>query len=232
MKNYHILKLIAMVSIIYLNAGYGQQSMDVNEASKTTETVGEFTGILNYSVPLGSVSSGKLNASLMLSYVGNGFKPSEVAGSAGLGWALNDFGTIYKTSRGLEDTYRSLENRPYWSGSEPLSYPTTQQDLLSGNADGAWDIYTFNIMGNEGKFIVSPYNNNIIQLGQTEVKITFVSLWQFDVLLPDGSKAILLRKDHRPTLSTAEQSQVWHISSLYSYDNKDTLSFQYYSGVY
>lgn len=103
-----------------------QQSMEINEASKATETIGEFTGILNYSIPIGTVTSGKLSASLVLSYVGNGFKPSEVSSAAGLGWALNDFGTIYKTSRGLEETYRALENKPYWSGSIPLSYPTTE----------------------------------------------------------------------------------------------------------
>ena len=95
------------------NKSFAQQDIDLTSAEKGVEMVGEFTGALNFNVPIATVTAGSLSAPVNIAYVSNGLLPHSVSSSIGLGWNLNDIAVIYKNSRGMDDTWREYDGNMF-----------------------------------------------------------------------------------------------------------------------
>lgn len=220
---YTILLFLIFTNII---ESFAQQDVHLNGTAKSTETVGEFTGRLNVSIPIGSITSGRISVPVGISYVGNGLKPNEPSSIIGNGWALNEVATIYKTNMHMEDTYRYL-NKTLCVGTPLCDLSDYTQNVV----DGAYDIYTFNLFGYNGKFIHDPVQNQCTILNKSEVKIERTGVTNFKATLPDGT-IILLSRDWLSCFEDNEHSQVWYADNIFSYDYKDTIRLTYDAGAY
>ncbi|MBK7221507.1 MAG: hypothetical protein IPH94_09305 [Saprospiraceae bacterium] len=212
------------------NESLAQQDIDLTSSEKGVEMVGEFTGALNFNVPIATVTSGSLSAPVNIAYVSNGLLPHSVSSSIGLGWTLNDIAVIYKNSRGMDDTWREYDGNLFCPGQPVVCDQSEYYDTALDDADidGAYDIYTYNVMGYAGKFIVYPASNSCVQINKSDVVIERIDMWNFKVTLPNGNIVELYRTDY-PNINDGfkNQAQTWQPQVIYSYDLKDTLKFKY-----
>ncbi|WP_299189854.1 RHS repeat domain-containing protein [uncultured Aquimarina sp.] len=65
--------------------------------------ISKYTGVPNISIPIYNIEAKGLNIPIALSYHSNGFKVSEEAGWSGLGWTLNEGGSIVQIVNGFDD---------------------------------------------------------------------------------------------------------------------------------
>ena len=61
------------------------------------------TGAANVNIPLFNITHGAVAVPVSISYNGNGIKPKDVEGKAGMGWQLNAGGAVTRQVRGLPD---------------------------------------------------------------------------------------------------------------------------------
>lgn len=229
MKSYKFKRLIFIViSLICASYSFCQQDIEFKGVKNSSETVGEFTGILNVNIPIAAVSSGNLKVPLELTYVNNGLKPNEASSSVGLGWTINNVAVIYKTTLGMEDTYRHLNGKQLIMGVPILN---DKDDFIDGTVDGAYDIYTFNIFGYVGKFIFDQVQNTCVFLNKSEIKIERTGVSYFKVTLPNGNIINMVRP-WETIFEDDEQSSLWYPDNIISHDLKDTITFFYSNGGY
>ena len=153
--------------------------------------VNHFTGTGNVNVPLATVSDGPISLPLSLDYHTVGQRVAEPATAVGLGWNLSAGGMITRVVRGLpdeaDDGYlkRGHEIRiPGDSGWHPgqRSY------------DSEPDLFTYNVGGTSGKFIVDIYGEigTVKMIPRSDVKVEFTTstngstFTSFKVTLPNG----------------------------------------------
>lgn len=156
------------------------QSQNVN--------VDPLTGRAQVSLPLFTVKSGDLNASVSLSYFGgSGIRVNEGEGTAGMGWNVAAGGSISREVRGLPDDLvgalsgNTGDNRNGWLHQnicrQPGNFvPVADQNLsvctdeladwnaltnLVSYSDTEPDIFNFNAPGLSGQFVFD--NNKIIR---------------------------------------------------------------------
>jgi len=71
--------------------------------AQSVVNVDPLTGAGSVVIPIYSLSSGQVSLPVSLTYTGNGVKPKDVEGSAGMGWQLQAGGQISRVVRGLPD---------------------------------------------------------------------------------------------------------------------------------
>ena len=71
-------------------------------------TIGEGSGVLNYSLPLFTLESKGISLPISLIYTGDGIKPGTAASWVGEGWELIAGGQISREMNGLPDDAFSL----------------------------------------------------------------------------------------------------------------------------
>ncbi len=115
--------------------------------------VGMFTGTAQFSIPLYQLKSRNLILPISLDYSSNGVKVDKVASWVGMDWSLNAGGVTTRIIRdnadeiGTRITFEDIMN----------DLTTTEQILLDpshNNIDTEPDLYSFNINGFSGKFII------------------------------------------------------------------------------
>ncbi|MBB6129405.1 PKD domain-containing protein [Mucilaginibacter lappiensis] len=72
-------------------------------AQQNEVTVNPITGSANVNIPLYTIKSGSLSASVNLFYGGNGIKVKDVENNGGIGWRVTGGGQISRELRGLPD---------------------------------------------------------------------------------------------------------------------------------
>ena len=75
--------------------------------------VSKYTGVPNISIPIYTIDAGEgdLKIPITLTYHSNGFRVSEESGWTGLGWTLNEGGTITQIVNGYDDFKTTHPNR-------------------------------------------------------------------------------------------------------------------------
>lgn len=189
MKKIFILSKVKIVFIILLSVakfGAGQtleapkvQSPNAATFDKfQTIPVNLFTGIPTISVPIYTLSFGKIHVPIALNYHPGAVKATSHPGWVGTGWDLQSTGSITRQVRNVPDEYYTSNypsgmgtvnpyyqwpNNPYgtcgsqqvdvsdWNTTNRLNtYFTTQQGAY--NADVEADEFSFSFMGHSGKF--------------------------------------------------------------------------------
>ena len=137
--------------------------------------VNHSTGTPNISIPITSISEGKLSASVSLSYHASGIRVNEIASRTGLGWSLIAGGMVSRQVRGIPDDeqegYINTSNTvDHYYSQDQNTRTTLFQNAISGYQDYESDMYSFNVAGQGGKFFFDQ-NGNIIDHLKSDFKI-------------------------------------------------------------
>ena len=123
--------------------------------------VNEYTGIHKISIPLHTVSYKDISVPLSLSYHAGGFRVSEDASRAGLGWTVQAGGLISRNVRGYKDEvlanpgYSNLAANGYVEidcGDANL----VEEAAAENGVDAQPDMFSINFLGYSGRFVFTP----------------------------------------------------------------------------
>ncbi len=206
--------------------------------------VGYATGIPNISVPVYDIVSGSLKLPISLSYHAGGMKVEDVASWVGLGWSLNAGGVISRQVRGLPDEAQGGYVQSY---NQTLAYPsmsTSQKqayldDVASGVIDSQQDIFTYNLLGESGKFLLNhdgtvatiPVSKNKFEFGTflgvaNAWKITDVNgtVYYFTLKETTQTTSVINGASSSPTPAAITS---WYIAKISSVTGADAIDFTY-----
>jgi hypothetical protein len=137
------------------------------------------TGQLGYSTPLYTIAVGdNLNIPIQLQLNNTGLKPDQIPTWVGNGWDLSGFGSVVQFVKGVDDfeseglQYTSTELVNYLSGTmaDATKYQYSSS-VTRGEKDSQYDIFSFNMLGRNGKFYFD--GSNIVFFNYMPLKVTF-----------------------------------------------------------
>lgn len=207
------------------------------------------TGIPNISIPICRLTDHGIGTDVFLSYYAGGIKVDEEATNVGLGWSLNNGGTITRVIQGRADdlfngVFQPRTDIPMGQPADDYTLPTfiTQhgvQAAAHNGTDNGPDLFIFNFNGRTGKFCFDK-NGNVVMLKKEDLDIR----WQQG---PTGYGLEFIIKDEKgityefaqyettyvaTSLSTAIST--WYLTKIISPTN-NTITFEYnswYGGHY
>ncbi|MCK9403719.1 MAG: hypothetical protein M0Q26_10010 [Chitinophagaceae bacterium] len=208
--------------------------------------VGYSTGIPNISIPVYEIQSGGLKIPVSLSYHAGGMKVEEVASWVGLGWSLNSGGIITRQVRGIADespsggylqSYNKIDSfiNNQMSSGNAQSYLDAIND---GTIDSQQDIFTYNLVGDAGKFVFQP-GGTVISIPVTKNKFEFGTYFGQDscwkVTGTNGTIYYFTSKENTSASSvtngslgsTSANITSWYLTKMISPSGIDTVSFVY-----
>ena len=156
---------------------------EVSAFGKYMDTpVGVETGVPNISVPLVNLKAKGLSIPISLSYHSGGIRVSEIASRVGLGWNLNAGGAVIRNVRGNPDDSNIGYFNPLFTVQEfkNMSHQQRVDNVSTSgpeNFDLESDIYSFNFLGQSGKFFfrqVAGGGKELIMIHKKDVKIEIV----------------------------------------------------------
>ncbi|GAO42031.1 DUF5977 domain-containing protein [Flavihumibacter petaseus] len=153
-------------------------SPDVAQLTRFTDFGLDYkTGTPTVGIPLYEIKAGMINMPISINYNSNGRKVFDESGAIAIGWTLNAGGSISRVINGSPDSkYMPSTFKTEWMVNNKDDYDYLS-DVYYGNKDGAYDIYTFNIPGESGKFIQEHTSSFIVRhFKRTAVKITPANL--------------------------------------------------------
>lgn len=118
--------------------------------------VSMYTGLPEISIPLYTISEGKLKVPISLSYHARGVKLAEIATSYGMGWSLNAGGAVTRQVRGnADDSTIGYLSQSYYDDfkTNPITRQNAYAAEINGDFDRMPDQFYFNFLGISGKFI-------------------------------------------------------------------------------
>jgi hypothetical protein len=202
-------------------------------------SVNLFTGTANVTLPIYEVQSRSLSVPITLNYNAGGIKVQDVAGWVGLGWSLNAGGSITRIVRGLPDEdangfcgVNNIGEKAYSSYTE--EYVTK---VNSREWDSEPDIFYFNFLGRNGRFILDeagnallqPYSNLKISPGicgsNSSWTITDETGRKFLFGVNSSSKEISRYKAN--SLIDFSYTSSWYLSEIRDPNDVDVISFFY-----
>lgn len=198
--------------------------------------VGLFTGTAQYSLPVYTISCGKLIHNISLKYATNGIKVDEMAGRTGLGWTLTAGGSITRIVQGLPDEFSSRVFNHVTPSNTDAFYSYVRQASYASPPDFQPDEYSFNVNGISGKFIKGE--DGIFKiLSASKVQIQQDSYSQKFILTgTDGTKYFFNDIEYTKNYSIIPPAipeniptftaTAWYISKIISQTN-DSLVFNY-----
>jgi len=206
------------------------------------------TGVPNISIPICTVSSGKLSVPLSISYHASGVKVMDMASSTGMGWALNSGGDITRVVQGVPDestygfpTIRMPDiNDPSLAAKEKCLSNNICNTFSGGvnTWDGQPDLFYYNLGSRSGQFMEKNMISGAQQLGfmttpYTPIQISApATLTSFQITDEDGTQYFFAPCDSS-TLSTntSARNQVyttaWHVVKIRSAEKTDSITFKY-----
>lgn len=204
------------------------------------------TGAPSIGIPIYTVKDGKLSVPISLSYHASGIRVGQPASWVGQGWSLNAGGMITRTVMGLPDEYG---NGYYNSGSSLTQSDTEIEDVAEGDQDSEPDLFTFNVGGYTGKFVLDENNEPFLMPEQDikiEVRYATNTFDGFTIIAPNGTKYIFGNLPGNTGLTAIERTHMapntqtsylphhstWYLSRIESYDGIDYITFEYEEELY
>lgn len=242
--------------------------------------VGLSTGIPSIGIPIYSYQNKEksLELSVGLNYHAGGHRVEDMASNCGLGWSLDAGGMVTRTVNGLPDDYlwgflstdtlpyfytQPDENFHYVSGvsstigthiaitkDENLSAWLKIKDIQERYKDGEPDLFSFNVGGLSGKFIIQK-NLQVQLFTQSNVSITLdtsmisnyiVSINSFTILDKNTGVSYFFDITETTTPSSINLQTLygstpystipsyksgWYVSKIKSADGLDSIKFSY-----
>ena len=139
--------------------------------------VGLHSGAARFQVPIGKIQGRRLSAPLSLSYHASGIRVASIPGWVGAGWSLNAGGVVTRSVRGVPD---DNPDDGYLATARFTVYDSTAWRALRGSDDGGLrqqliedahqrdidlqpDVFTYNVGGRSGQFILYLDDNNNVK---------------------------------------------------------------------
>lgn len=260
MKNkIFILVFFQLILNVFLNA---QTPIKYSENIPSSPTAMNFTkygvipvtlysGMASNSIPLYELQEGSINLPITLSYNNRGYKPSEYAGSTGLGWNVQAEGMVTRIVRGQVDENPEMVDINNYIGYADIkmkfedfadiSQSKYSQKILSeissGITDGEPDIYTFNFGGHSGNFIIRNNEAIFMPKQNIKVKITTTVSGNIFVFTTENGTAYLFGTSGFETTEPHDWNQpkpyvkpyvsAWHLTKITSSDKSHFVDFYY-----
>ncbi len=204
------------------------------------------TGTADISIPLLDLPGGAVNVSLGLSYQVDAIKKEQVETYVGLGWSLTGLGCVSRQIHGFPDEWRGDSYNPVtFDVRENMSNVAYLTDIIEAKIDAETDVYSYNIPGYSGSFIIR--NNNVIQIPKSEVIIhdipdysNYPAIKSFKIITPEGIKYYFTATESvdfeivdRPTPTYYYKRDyknavtAWYITKIESPDGKDFVEITY-----
>lgn len=230
--------------------------------SKYTDIpVSLYTGVPDISIPIYTLNEANISVPIALSYHASGIKVQDVETWVGLGWTLQPAGMITRTINDKDDFepandyFRPNFLIPTTIGIDMLrdigsgcglNYSTVEpgvylrlNDPNAGSAslfakDWASDIYSFNVLGMKGKFILDQNGTDIHIIGESSgVKIQYLSpAVKVNGFVLTDSKGIryTFTKGGQTAPNGQTRSHIfsWVIASIQDLSG-NTINFEYYT---
>lgn len=215
-------------------------------------------GIPNINIPIYTIQEGPLNLPISLNYHAGGIRVAETASWVGLGWSLNAGGVITRTVLGLPDE----EANGYYNAAAQLENAQGNldvnkvEDVAAGLLDSEPDIFSFNVSGYAGKFIIDK-NRDILLIPKQDVKVEFnqtgLPFSWFKITTPDGNQYFFGNVDLAPNEPAIEKTKTetvfndgpippgdflqfvkssWYLTQIKTFDNTFSIDFQYEDETY
>ena len=221
-------------------------SPEVSALAKFADvTISKYSGLPNVSIPLYTITQDDFELPIELVYHHGGIKVEEMAGWAGLGWALNAGGSISRTVKGIPDEsygatsgYINHQHNPeQFSSFQTLVYFNSFNNAV---IDFEQDIFYFSFGSFTGKFVltkdrkVSFINASNLDVGFTMSNNRFVE-WR--VRDPKGNTYFFREVERtvaEPWFSSRTQNfhrildSAWHLSEIVTFRGK-SIKFAYQS---
>jgi hypothetical protein len=207
-----------------------------------------YTGKINYSIPVYTLSQNGISFPISLSYSGGGgIKVEEVASSVGLGWSLQSTGVITRSVKGRPDDVNtgSFIGYMHLPGFDSTLNPTTQSfDLYKmnysdGHYDAQPDLHFINAPGLSGSFYINKLKEIVfVEKSDLRVKVLFsgFSITGFEVTDTNGTtyvfdvtetnKSIALVAPN-PTEYNLYDVSSWYLSKIVNEHGKTIFRFVY-----
>ncbi len=201
--------------------------------------VNNYSGILSIPIQLINFSGRKISVPIGLNYHAGGIKLQEVASQVGLGWGLNAGGVITRTVRGKPDNGYFCANGDY---TDRTYYPPIFHGMLNNLCDSQPDIFYFNFLGMQGRFVFDkngipttiPYQNIKIEppFGPTSTSNYWI------ITDPNGYRYFFGENSNfiETTISetngkTETYASTWYLSKVMDPFGNEDVSFAYVIGT-
>jgi YD repeat-containing protein len=200
-------------------------------------------GLVNISIPIFEIKTGKLTLPISLSYHAGGVKAYDIASSVGLGWTLNAGGAITRVVLGRPDDGGSgcLSN-PFPAPDDPGEHFRCFIGTMADpqfTRDGQHDLFYYKMGAASGKFMFK----NVLALGVPWEAVTIpYSLTKISITpefkIVDESGVTYTFGQSEITSVVGAQGAVysntptaWYLTSIVSADKTDIISLSYTSPV-
>lgn len=164
--------------------------------------IGEYTGMLNLSLPIYTYKSGQLELPIVLRYNASGLKVNDYPTKVGMSWVLDAGGVITRTIKDQPDensiggNYRILKTSEQYNNLNTADGSLGASTLVSyidnPSFDTEVDIFNYNFLGYSGSFYLDQNYNPILAKEESELKISVVGDLRFEkkfvITTPDGVK--------------------------------------------
>lgn len=243
---HRVLLLVACLSFISFQS-FGQSNQEnllpkITPESPNMASLGRygdykvnlFTGMPTISIPLFEVKSGGLSVPITLSYHASGIRVTDQASWVGLGWTLNTGGAITRAIKGNADESATGYLSTY--NSEVVGCTGSEHNYLknisSGSTDAEPDVFSYNMPGKSGKFLVQP-NNEFIKIPHSPVDIQRESNLQSFDFTDENGVMYKFGKDkngYSKREYDTEATTSWMLTEMKAPNTDDYIEFTYRSG--
>ena len=159
--------------------------------------ISEYTGNLNYSVPIYNLKAANLELPITLSYNDAGIKVNDLPTKTGMTWVLFAGGVITRIIKDKPDEEVALDKRVYLNDNEYSLLNVTDgqagasylNSLVNDNFfDTEIDIFTYSFDNYSGSFYLDKEYNPVFINVESELKVLKTSLNTFTIITPNGVK--------------------------------------------
>lgn len=216
-------------------------------------------GVAHLDVPLYELAGKEISVPISLGYASSGIKMDEIAGVAGLGWALNAGGCITRTVMDMPDEFSSdifhhqLPSEALLAKLEDINNNDAEKTgyltaIVRHKIDSKLDRYSYCACGLSGSFVITD-DGRVEQLSGEGVRISFKrdasgAVCSFSITGPDGSIYTFSEKEtgthdatngNPPDLLSGERDvwtavTAWYITSITSRSGLEHAEFSYEDG--
>ena len=195
------------------------------------------TGIPDISIPLHTITNGKLSMPITLRYHASGFKVHEHASWVGLGWALDLGASMSRNVQGLADdgpggylTHAISSSKDFCNNSNDYQYGI---QVSANSIDAQPDIFSYSTPTRSGKFLMGF----LMKIPNYPVNISWnltSGILQSFALVDDlGTEYQFAEKEtQNVTVSGLYKSYTgsWLLTAVKSPDTDDQITYTYQSG--
>ncbi len=221
-------------------------SPEVSALAKFADvTISKYSGLPNVSIPIYTISQDDFELPIELVYHHGGIKVEEMAGWAGLGWALNAGGSISRTVKGIPDEAFGATSGYINHQRDPESFSWFQtltyfNSFNKSEIDFEQDIFYFSFGSYSGKFVLTKDRKvSFINASNLDISFTLSNnrFVEWRVRDPKGNTYYFREVERtvsEPWVSSRSQNfnrlldSAWHLSEIVTFRGK-SIKFTYQS---